>query len=285
MGKCIYCGESAGLLKSKHSQCEAKEKNRLSQLKDFLLSIEDTVVAAVQQPDEASRLTQLINEGGQLSGSTQEGVREAIVSGWCRSVDKCLEDGIIDEAEELRLMAFKNGFKFTEEDLDRTGAHTRFIQALVIRDLLNGILPERYQISETLPINLQKGETVVWVFMSCSYFEDKTKRQYVGGTRGTSVRVMKGVYYRIGAFKGTTVENTERVLVDKGLVVLTNKHIYFAGPSKSLRVPYGKIVSFLPFEDGVGVIRDAQTAKPQIFNTGEGWFTYNLVTNLAQLSQ
>jgi hypothetical protein len=48
-------------------------------------------------------------------------------------------------------------------------------------------------------------------------------------------------------------------------------------------VPYPKIVAFLPYDDGVGLIRDAQTAKPQIFKTGDGWFTYNLVTNLAQL--
>jgi hypothetical protein len=94
---------------------------------------------------------------------------------------------------------------------------------------------------------------------------------------------MKGVYYRVGAFKGAPVHSTERVLVDNGAVIVTNKHIYFAGPAKSLRVAYAKIVSFLPFEDGVGIVRDAQTAKPQIFKVGDGWFIHNLVTNLAQL--
>jgi hypothetical protein len=48
-------------------------------------------------------------------------------------------------------------------------------------------------------------------------------------------------------------------------------------------VPYNKIVSFLPFDDGIGIVRDAQTAKPQIFKTGDGWFTYNLLVNLAQM--
>jgi len=31
------------------------------------------------------------------------------------------------------------------------------------------------------------------------------------------------------------------------------------------------------------VQRDAQTAKAQSFQTGDGWFTYNLITNLAQM--
>jgi hypothetical protein len=57
--------------------------------------------------------------------------------------------------------------------------------------------------------------------------------------------------------------------------VVTDKNIYFTGPRKSLRLPYRKIVSFEPFSDGVGVMRDAATAKPQIFVTGDGWFTYN----------
>jgi hypothetical protein len=94
---------------------------------------------------------------------------------------------------------------------------------------------------------------------------------------------MKGVYYRVGAFKGHAVESTERVHIDTGWVVITTKNIYFAGPQKSVRIPYAKIVSFEPFSDGIGLMRDAATAKPQIFVTGDGWFTYNLVTNLSQL--
>jgi hypothetical protein len=73
--------------------------------------------------------------------------------------------------------------------------------------------------------------------------------------------------------------------VDNGVLGITNKHIYFAGPMKSFRIAYNKIVSVAPFSDGIGVVRDAATAKPQIFVTGDGWFTYNLATNLAQLFQ
>ena len=76
------------------------------------------------------------------------------------------------------------------------------------------------------------------------YIEDRMHRQYVGGSRGVSVRVMKGVYYHVGGFKGHAIDRTERIHVDTGLVVATSKHIYFAGPKKAFRVPYIKIVSF-----------------------------------------
>ena len=52
---------------------------------------------------------------------------------------------------------------------------------------------------------------------------------------------------------------------------------------KKFRVRYDKIVDFEPFSDGFGLMRDAQTAKPQSFRTGDGWFAYNLAVNLAQM--
>ena len=44
-----------------------------------------------------------------------------------------------------------------------------------------------------------------------------------------------------------------------------------------------RIVSFEAYDDGIGIMRDTQTAKPESFHTTEGWSVYNVVTNLAQL--
>ena len=35
-------------------------------------------------------------------------------------------------------------------------------------------------------------------------------------------------------------------------------------------------VGFDPYDDGFGIMRDAQTAKPQAFRTGDGWFACNM---------
>jgi len=47
------------------------------------------------------------------------------------------------------------------------------------------------------------------------------------------------------------------------------------------RVSYKKIVAFEPFSDAVQIIRDAASAKPQIFSTDDSWFVFNLMKNLA----
>ena len=75
----------------------------------------------------------------------------------------------------------------------------------------------------------------------------------------------------------------ETVLADTGLLGLTTKHIYYAGSRKKFRVRYDRIVSFDPYDDGFSIMRDAQTAKPQTFRIGDGWFAYNIAVNLAQM--
>ncbi|NTU73943.1 hypothetical protein HGB07_07355, partial [Candidatus Roizmanbacteria bacterium] len=205
--------------------------------------------------------------------------------GWECAVDKFLEDGVLDELEQKRLVGFSKHFGFSQEDLNINGAWTKIVKAAILQDIMNGAVPDRVNIQGSIPINLQKGETVVYAFADTEYLQDKTRRQTIGASQGVSIRIMNGVYYRVGAFKGRPVEYNERVNVDAGWFVVTNKHIYFAGKLKSFRIPYIKIVSFEPFSDAIGVMRDAASAKAQFFITGDGWFTYNMITNLSRNAQ
>jgi hypothetical protein len=116
-----------------------------------------------------------------------------------------------------------------------------------------------------------------------AYYEQETRREYVGGYQGVSIRIARGLYYRTGGFKGHPVQKTETVYMDTGLLGVTNKHIYFAGSRKKFRIRHDKIVFFTPYSDGIGVQRDVASAKPQSFVTGDGWFTYNLLSNVSKL--
>ncbi len=283
MGNCKYCGKPAGLFRSKHEECEQTYLQRQRRIEDGKKRITSEVTLAIKGTESLDVIQQRISE---IEASYFVPPSERpflLVKSWEACVDQFLEDGILDENEEKRLIEFKNRFALSQSDLDKKGSFIRVTKAAVLRDVLNGFIRTRVSIDGDLPINLQKGEQIVWAFPNSQYLEDKVRRQYVGGYQGVSLRIMKGVYYRVGGFKGHPVEHTERVHIDTGVVAITNKHIYFAGPNKSIRLPYSKIVSFQPFSDGIGVIRDAATAKPQIFVTGDGWFTYNLVTNLSQL--
>ncbi len=277
MGGCIYCGQSAGFLRKKHTGCQQKYEEGKKKIVEFSTAI---AMPAAMIDSLADQITQTATSS--YVGETER--KELIVKGFQQAVEKSLDEALLTDEYEQHLEGVLKKLFLTREDLmkDET-TFMKMVQSFALHDIIEGIIPPRvFKVEGRLPINLQKNEVVVWAFQDSEYYEDRTRRQYVGRSHGVSARIAKGVYYRVSAFKGMPVDVWERKHVDSGIVVLTTKHIYFVGPRKSLRVPYSKIVSFQPFSDGVGVIRDALSAKPQIFCTKYGWFTYNIVTNLAE---
>jgi hypothetical protein len=276
VGTCTFCGQSAGIFHTKHPECVQKHDNGR-------LEITEQISEAANSSARTEFIADSLMEIARRSFISDAEARNLSVEAWSSAVNRALDHGVLSEEQQDHLVALKNGLSLSEPDLNRHGTWERIVKSAALRDVMNGRMPKRVTVEGGLPLNLQKGEEIVWLFNNSEYLEDRIHRQYVGGSRGLSVRVVKGVYYRVGAFKGQAIDRADRVHVDSGLVVLTNKNIYFIGPRKSLRVSYSNIVSFQPFEDRIGIIRDTTTAKPKIFVTRDGWFTYNLVTNLAQL--
>jgi len=276
MGNCIYCGKPAGFLRKSHKEC----KRRYEKGKNEIISLVGKVGSAGGDLKQLEVSIKQVASSTNIDAST---IRSLVVTGWEKAVEAAFDDGILTEDEENALSELKEYFSLSQQELDRNGAFTKIVKGAVLRDILDGKIPERVRIDGNLPFNLQKTEKIVWVFQDVDYYEQKTRTRYVGGSQGVSIRIAKGVYYRTGGFKGERVQTSETIHADTGLLGVTNKHVYFAGTSKRFRINYNKIVAFEPYSDGIGVQRDAQTAKPQTFVTGDGWFTYNLITNLAQM--
>ncbi|HUU87063.1 MAG TPA: hypothetical protein VMX17_04845 [Candidatus Glassbacteria bacterium] len=283
MGNCKYCGKPAGLLKGKHKECEIQflEKQKLLEKgrQEILTLVSTTIIGTENYDNIESKIAEIEDRS-----SLQPDERKVLlVKGWEMAIDHFLNDGVLDEVEEQRLTAFSEKFQLTQNDLDKDGAYTKIIKAAILRDILKGEIPERIKIEGNFNINFQKTEKIVWVFRGCKYLEDKTQRTYQRGSRGASLKIMKGVYLHPGACKGQSVTSTIRVHIDTGSMIITNKNIYFEGQKKTFKLPYNKIMSFEPYSDGVGVLKDTATAKMQSFITGDGWFAYNLVANLAKM--
>jgi hypothetical protein len=275
MGKCAYCGKDAGLLHKFHKECQERYDNALSQMSSLAA---DAIHNGTSLPLLEFNLT-----GMATSGLVP--LKKALVEGWERAVTRALDDGVLSHEEETRLVDFKDHFQLSQDDLNTQGAYIRVVQNAVLRDVLEGNpQQQRVQMDSSLPFNLLKSESLVWAFDQVKYYEQRTQRSYTGGYQGVSIRVARGIYYRTGGFRGHPVETAYMQYVGIGMLGVTTKQLYFtAGMEKSFRVRYDKIVSILPYSDGVIIQRDAATAKPQAFVTGDGWFISNLLTNLAQM--
>jgi len=264
MGACKFCGQDAGFLKTAHEACTGKLTSAIT---TYLRGN-----GAVAELDTAAKGI----------GANAANARDVFMPLWDGAVVKALDDGVLTAEEEDRLMSAARLFGYGQPDLDKKGQYTHVVRAAILRDVLEGKIPERVKV-EGLTVNLQKTEKIAYVFQGVEYHTLRTIRLFSGVSHGLSIRVMKGVYYRPSVFKGTPVENTQVVSGGKGTLAATNKNLYFIGPLKSMRIPYAKIITFQPYSDGIGIQRDAASAKPEVFKTGDGWFAYNLITNLAAM--
>ena len=243
--------------------------------------VQDARQVALAASDGARRLRELADvlDASDVHGSRR---RRLLAHAWEAAVDGVLEDGVLTLDEEAALVRYLRHFSLSAAAVNASGAHTNLVKAAVIREAAEGLVPQRQTISDPVPFNLMKSEQLVWVIDDVDYHEVVIRRERRGTSHGLSIRVAKGLYYRPGMFRSHVHEWEETVHVDTGLLGVTSKHLYFHGQRKRFRIRYDRIVSFDPYDDGIGVMRDAQTAKPQSFRTGDGWFIYNLVTNLAQ---
>ncbi len=74
---------------------------------------------------------------------------------------------------------------------------------------------------------------------------------YVGVSRGTSFRVMKGVAFRVGSSRGTYQPGpTSPTPIDTGQAVITDQRVIFGGTKASCEWAYTKLIGYSHAEDG-----------------------------------
>ena len=174
-------------------------------------------------------------------------------------------------------------YSISSNDISNQSSYLEYVKALIVQDILNGVTPRRISIDAS-PINFQAGEVIIWPFNDVVCYEEVTKRATVGASRGISIRIARGVYYRVGAFKGEPLITSGLQPKYGGSLILTNMNVYFYSTSKSIKFPYNKVLAFVPFEDGIGIQPDRANAKTIYFKCLDGRFAFNIVSNINNLS-
>jgi hypothetical protein len=120
-----------------------------------------------------------------------------------------------------------------------------------------------------VPINLPKREKCYFETNAEFYeYRKVTSRiRYSGPT--ARIKIMKGLYWRMGDLKLQPVSKDVLVKIDNGHLYLSNKKIIFIGTNRSISVQLNKIVNFVPYKDGVEIQKD--TGSNQFYS-----FTNNL---------
>ena len=115
----------------------------------------------------------------------------------------------------------------------------------------NGEFPE-------IPTDVNLGAGEVCHFQSSATLHEIRSRirrvSYHGPT--ARIRIMKGVYYRLGSFEPSIVRDEHLEQVDSGTLYLTNKRLLYRGARKSSSIRLNKILAFRVAEDGLIVEKE-----------------------------
>jgi hypothetical protein len=171
-----------------------------------------------------------------------ERVRRDLFSGAAEAV---LADDRLTVAEEKAFSDVANALGLAGDALDSFSSDLR--GRLVVAAINDGRLPVIPQ-----PHLLARPGESVHLETVAQLLKTVAVREFQAGMQGVSLRIAKGVYWRVGAARGHTVTVGERQEVAAvGVLSVTSRRVVFSGDRKTLEFQYPKLTSADVFNDGI----------------------------------
>lgn len=146
------------------------------------------------------------------------------------------------EEESLKRLASALGVELTLESTAREAVR----QYRLMWEIENGQLPEI-----AVPISLQRKEICHYA-CACSWRELRSRTVRVNYHGPTArIRLMKGVYWRVGSIAPQRVTETNLVEVAQGTLYVTNKRVILDGQSRNKSVTWRSVFGQEVFSDAI----------------------------------
>jgi hypothetical protein len=113
-------------------------------------------------------------------------------------------------------------------------------------------------------VNLKVGETIQACVPNTTLMEPRAVRRYQAGSRGVSIRVMKGLSFRVGGYAGQSESHEELRSIDVGTLVLTNERLLFVGSKRTTNIRLADLVTVEAYADALRISRQGK-AKPEFY--------------------
>lgn len=257
MADCEYCGKPAGWFRSYHAECRSIDiEQRIAKQKkaeETSLAMRSLAAADAQSGGTNNHLEDELASLAAGAGLTDDSIREALIAGFEEAASGFTAHYHLTAEDEVLLTGYGHTHKLTTEELDRRGTWTRLGKLAVLRDVADGKIPDRVQVSGNFPFVLNASEKIVWLFNDARVLKQKT-------TRG----------------------QTFWVIADQGILAISSENLLFSGPRVTARISLHQIVTLIEGKDGFTAGKGS-AQKPFVLITGDGHFSTNLVRGLAEI--
>jgi hypothetical protein len=277
MAHCKYCGESAGLFKNEHEACKEKFQKGKEKITS---SVHDSVFTKTDLGILDKDIKKIAKDSFVSGGK----IRSCIIKGWETAVEEELNKGLITETHEALSDNFIKFFEIEPEELNQNGWMMKAVKSLIIHNLRKGKIVKKAGFTQVPHDLLPEGEQVMWVFDDVNYFLGVMHNSISLDGKNYLVKNPPKSMKDYKKFPGNTIKSKESLLMDIGSLMITNKSIYFAGKKNKFGISLQNIISATKYDDGIEIQKGNMINSPMFFETGDGWFTYELIKGLRDLA-
>lgn len=126
------------------------------------------------------------------------------------------------------------------------------------------------------PIILKKGEEACVALGGITLREARAVRQTRGAYGGPTIRVAKGVSFRMGSVAARSESHDELRNIDQGNLVLTNKRLIFIGSKRTTNIDLKKIIAIEAYKDGIASQRENKQKTEYFTGTDRHTLTFTI---------
>lgn len=162
----------------------------------------------------------------------------------------------------------------------------RYLMAAIKGERIQGNRPEHLSVDTELPIvssnlMLSDGETCHYCG-SATYVKSKNVVVgYSGGSRGTSIRIAKGMSVRVGAHRSEPIRGDVQERTP-GVLSITNKRIVFSGNKGAFDKKLTALSAVTPYKNGIAF----QFGDQQFpLETNEPEYVYEILARIVNSSE
>ncbi|MBN2134137.1 MAG: hypothetical protein JW737_00250 [Acidobacteria bacterium] len=174
--------------------------------------------------------------------------------------NRMTEDQIITEEERKNIEEIVQYFGIGLEELGFK--QSEFNKYYMLGQLAEDKLPQFS--NENISIVMKKNEVMHWAQEASIVKERRvTERINYGGPRA-SIKIAKGISYRVGSYKIDTRSRIIPEIVDSGYFWITNQRVGYIGSKKSFTCDINKILS-LQLDDSLNIFKDGKQNPYQVW--------------------
>lgn len=280
MAQCRYCGQSAGFNKKMHPECHERHERAIVQIPEFFpkFFLSDLSI---------DRFGELLRSAAQASFVRPDEFTELAALGLSKVLARVLEERLLTggDMQKLRDIAQCLAPLLTRDIIP----HETFAKIDILQELGDAKVPDLVSVAGPMPIELGRGETVIWIFNYVTCYRDVGAADDVpaDSERGPApLSVAAGAYYGPSAFDAATLPRARLRQQGSGDLVVTNHNLFFVNSNANARrFPVAKMAALRAYSDGVHIACEPVADRTRVFSLGDSWFAANLLVRLVQMGR